>query len=153
MISCIRIRRCGTMGLLPDAKNCGLHMHRECRERFPRHRLLAIPTCITARAWCTPGSLPNGFLWSRWRGKRSRLSRRIPNPQFTGLNLDLRPAKERRRYFLTWRGVSLESALHKIKRLTTISLAIWNRRVLGKPFISICRLLKAILVKIWIRIA
>ena len=25
-------------------------MHRECRERFPRRRGLAIPTCITARA-------------------------------------------------------------------------------------------------------
>ena len=28
-------------------------MRRECRERFPRHRGLAIPTCITARAWRT----------------------------------------------------------------------------------------------------
>ena len=25
-------------------------MRRECRERFPRHRELTIPTCITARA-------------------------------------------------------------------------------------------------------
>ena len=25
-------------------------MRRECRERFPRHRGLVIPTCITARA-------------------------------------------------------------------------------------------------------
>ena len=39
-------------------------MRRECRERFPRHRLrrikekrqLAIPTCITARAWRTAGT-------------------------------------------------------------------------------------------------
>ena len=31
--------------------NCRLRMRRECRERFPRHRGLAIPTCITARAW------------------------------------------------------------------------------------------------------
>ena len=28
-------------------------MHRECRERFPRHRGLAIPTCIMARVWRT----------------------------------------------------------------------------------------------------
>ena len=28
-------------------------MRRWCRERFPRHRGLAIPTCITTRAWCT----------------------------------------------------------------------------------------------------
>ena len=41
------------MGLLPDAQNCGLRLHRECRERFPRHRGLAILTCITARAWST----------------------------------------------------------------------------------------------------
>ena len=39
---------CSSMGLLPDKQNCGLRMHRECRERFPRHRELA--TCITARA-------------------------------------------------------------------------------------------------------
>ena len=38
------------MGLLPDTQTCGLRMRRECRESFPRHRGLAIPTCITARA-------------------------------------------------------------------------------------------------------
>ena len=27
-----------------------VRMRRECRKRFPRHRRLAIPTCITARA-------------------------------------------------------------------------------------------------------
>ena len=31
------------MGLLVDRQNCGLRMRRECRERFPRHRGLAIP--------------------------------------------------------------------------------------------------------------
>ena len=34
-------------------KIAGLHMRRECRDRFPRHRRLAVPTCITARAWRT----------------------------------------------------------------------------------------------------
>ena len=38
------------MGLLPDTLNCGLRMRRECRERFPRHLGLALPTCSTARA-------------------------------------------------------------------------------------------------------
>ena len=33
-------------------------MHRECRERFPRH----VP-------WCMPGSLTGGFLWSRCVGE------------------------------------------------------------------------------------
>ena len=34
-------------------ENCGLRLRRECRKRFPRHHGLAIPTCITARAWRT----------------------------------------------------------------------------------------------------
>ena len=35
-----------TMDPLPDAQICGLRMRRERRERFLRHRGLAIPTCI-----------------------------------------------------------------------------------------------------------
>ena len=37
-------------GPLARYVNSGLCMRRDCRERFPRHRGLAIPTCITARA-------------------------------------------------------------------------------------------------------
>ena len=51
-------------------------------EHFHRHRGLAIPTGITARALCLSGSLTSGFFWSRWRGKHSRHSRRMRNPQF-----------------------------------------------------------------------
>ena len=40
-------------GPLARYVNYGLRMHRECRERFPHHRGLAIPTGITARAWRT----------------------------------------------------------------------------------------------------
>ena len=36
-------------------------------------------TCVTHVPWCMLGSLTSGFLWSRWRGKRSR---RMRNPQF-----------------------------------------------------------------------
>ena len=36
-------------------------------------------TCATHVPWCMLGSLTSGFLWSRWRGKRSR---RMRNPQF-----------------------------------------------------------------------
>ena len=57
-------------------------MRRECRERFPRHHGLAVPTCVTHVPWCMSGSLTSGFLWSRWRGKRSRHSRRMRNLQF-----------------------------------------------------------------------
>ena len=39
-------------------------------------------TCVTHVSWCMPGSLTSGFLWSRWRGKRSRHSWRMRNPQF-----------------------------------------------------------------------
>ena len=38
--------------------------------------------CVMNVPWCMPGSLTSGFLWSRWRGKRSRHSRRMCNPQF-----------------------------------------------------------------------
>ena len=37
-------------------------------------------TCVLHVPWCMPGSLTNGFLWSRWRGKRH--SRCTYNPQF-----------------------------------------------------------------------
>ena len=53
---------------------------------FPRPPRVSDPdmhdgTCVTHVPWCIPGSLTRGFLWSRWRGKRSRHSRRMRNPQ------------------------------------------------------------------------
>ena len=39
-------------------------------------------TCVTHLLWYMLGSPTSGFLWSRWRGKRSRHSRRMRNPQF-----------------------------------------------------------------------
>ena len=39
-------------------------------------------TCVTHVPWCMSGSLTSGFLWSRWRGKRARHSRRMRNPRF-----------------------------------------------------------------------
>ena len=38
--------------------------------------------CVMHVPWCMPGSLTSGFPWSRWRGKCSRHSRRMRNPQF-----------------------------------------------------------------------
>ena len=61
--------------------NCWLRMHRECCELLFRHGRLAIPTCVTARAWRTC----RDACWDRWlavAGKCSRHSRRMPNPQF-----------------------------------------------------------------------
>ena len=58
--------------------------HAPGRERFPRPPRVRDPdihhgTCVTHVPWCMPGLLTNGFLWSWWRGKRSR---RMRNPQF-----------------------------------------------------------------------
>ena len=39
-------------------------------------------TCVTHVPWCMSGSLISSFPWRRWRGKRSRHSRRMRNPQF-----------------------------------------------------------------------
>ena len=49
------IRECGQssayrINLISDTQNCGLRMHRACREHSPRHYGLTIPTCITAGA-------------------------------------------------------------------------------------------------------
>ena len=78
---------CFPMGLLPDTQNRGLRMRRECRERFPRHRiqrklLVSDPgmhhgTCVTHVPWCMSGSLNCGS-----DGKRSQDSRRMRNSQF-----------------------------------------------------------------------
>ena len=38
-------------------------------------------TCVTHVPICMPGSLTSSFLWNRWRGKRSRHSRRMRNLQ------------------------------------------------------------------------
>ena len=38
-------------------------------------------TCVTHVPWCMLWWLTSGFLWSRWRGKRSRHFRRMRNPQ------------------------------------------------------------------------
>ena len=39
-------------------------------------------TCVTHVPWCMSGSPTSGFLWSRWRGKCSRHSRRRRHPHF-----------------------------------------------------------------------
>ena len=58
------------MGLFSDAQNYGLSMRLECWERFSRHRL-------QSRA-----VMHVGIAKPRWRGKRSRHSQSMRNPQF-----------------------------------------------------------------------
>ena len=42
-------------------------------------------TCVTHVPWCIPGLLTSGFLWIRWRGKRSRHSRQCATSNFAYL--------------------------------------------------------------------
>ena len=56
----------GTFSLPPRVKNRDMHHG----------------TCVTHVLWCMPGSLTSGSLWGRWRGKRSRHSRRMRDPHF-----------------------------------------------------------------------
>ena len=58
------------MSFLPGTQNSWLHMHRECRERFPSHRLqrkllISDPgmhrgTCVTHVPRCMSGSVTHG---------------------------------------------------------------------------------------------
>ena len=53
-------------------------------------------TCVTHVPWCMLGSLSSGFLWSRWRRKRSLHFRRMRNPQFylSGKSPWMQPAQD-----------------------------------------------------------
>ena len=84
--TCLAVLQCNLItGLLPDTQNCGLRMRRECRERFPRRHGdpdMHQGMCVTHVPWCMPILLTSSFLWSQWREKSSRHSRRMRNPQF-----------------------------------------------------------------------
>ena len=75
------------MGLLPDTYNCGLCMHRECRERFPhqglqRKSLGSDPDMPSRHVRHVRVVIHIGIANPQWWGKRSRYSRRMRNPQF-----------------------------------------------------------------------
>ena len=75
------------MGLLPDTqKFSGCTWVGNAGNVFPPSRVsdpdMQPDPCVTHVPWCMPGSLTSGFHWSLWRGKRSRNSRRMRNPQF-----------------------------------------------------------------------
>ena len=77
-----------SIGLLPDAWNCGLRKHRECRERFFHHRLQRKETAgyrsrHALRHVCHARALMHvGIANPQGREKRSRHSRRMHSPQF-----------------------------------------------------------------------
>ena len=109
-------RRSISMGLLPDTQNCGLRKSRGCWVHFPRHCGIAIPTCITARAWCTYHDACRDrwlaiFLWGRWWRKLSRHSRCMHNPQFCvfGKRPMIRTSKKFGKY-ITWSSIKRKLA-------------------------------------------
>ena len=53
-------------------------------------------TCVTHLPWYMPASLTSGFLWNRWRRKRSRHSRRMRNPHFyvSGKKMSIDPSTD-----------------------------------------------------------
>ena len=76
-------------------------------------------TCVTHVPWYTPGSLTSGFLWNRWRGKRSRLekgSRKyLTHPQIfsDGENIN----KETKYFCRNTSWLSLSVYLHTKKKI------------------------------------
>ena len=87
-------------------------------------------TCVTHVLWCMPGTLTSGFLWSRWRGKRSRHSRRMRNPQFY-----VSGKKLMRLAFYdditTWKRPCTESKVHGANKGLT-----WGRQDPGGPHVG-----------------
>ena len=87
------VRRCGIalvlfdnisvdrgMGLLPDTQNCCLRMRREFREHFPHDRCQLKSASYRSRRYAR-AVMHVGIANPWWRGKRSRHSRRMHNPQ------------------------------------------------------------------------
>ena len=72
------------MDLLPDTYNCGLRMHQECWERFPRHRLQwkQLSRHASRHVRHARVVMHVEIANPRWWGKRSRYSRCLRNPQF-----------------------------------------------------------------------
>ena len=68
------------MGFLPDTHNCGLCMRGECGERFSRHQLQKNPLGSDPGVHDARAVMHIGNAKPRWRGKRSRHSRRIARP-------------------------------------------------------------------------
>ena len=74
------------MGLLPDKQNGTLRTHRECQGRFPRHRIqrkAVVNHPGMHHGTCHARAVMHVGIANPWRrGKRSRHSRRMRNPQF-----------------------------------------------------------------------
>ena len=92
--------------------------------------------CMTHGPWCMPGSLTSGFLWSRWREKRSRHSRRMRNPQLCVSGKRSMPMIEA----TASKAHSDEKAFNSTAfmfQCTIVYLRHWQPRVLVMPIMSL----------------
>ena len=81
-----------------DMQNCGSRIRRECRERFLHQRLQGKPPVNDT-------GMHIGITNTRWRGKRSRYSWHMRNPQFYAS--DKRPIVDQRPWWDIWHLLSL----------------------------------------------
>ena len=94
---------------------------------------------VTHVPWCMSGSLTSSFPWSRWRGKHSRHSRRMRNPQFcVSGKRPMAPSSKRgacrayssRMSYLT--SVSLCSVPHWPYNTAVLFASVWSQEAI-KP--------------------
>ena len=82
----IRLVAVSLIALFPPPEPAAINRSITCKFMcsFYSREIQGESVCLLpdTRNLCMPGSLTSGFLWSRCRGKRSRYSRRIRNPQF-----------------------------------------------------------------------
>ena len=99
---------------------------------FPPPQRVSVPdmhhgTCVTHVAWCMAGSLTSDSLWSRWRGKRSRHSRRMRNPQFCVSNK--RPMANISTLFLILIGThSVNGSISQIDSIVCMAVTVSKLR-------------------------
>ena len=98
-------------------------------------------TCVTHVPWCMPGSLTSVFRWGRWRGKRSRHSRRMCNPQFylsgkrplknllhNGIgSLRLNRDWINQRFFISWRPSVRRQSYYLNQRFNIVNWTLRNK--------------------------
>ena len=84
-------------------------------------------TCVTHVPWWMPGSLTSDFLWSRWRGKRSRHPRCMRTTQCYVSGK--KPMSER-----GWRSVTHCFLCYCGFRLLTMKKALWDFRSRNKTW-------------------
>ena len=85
-------------------------------------------TCMTHVPGCIPGSLISGFLWNQWRGKRSRHSRRMRNPQFyVSGKRPMMMSSRGHTFHVIWLGpLCVETAVHPwISLIKTSNTELW----------------------------